>query len=205
MYELQKLPYSYDALEPYIEKEIMELHHLKHEQSYVNGLNAALTIHPELAEKKLEDLLKNLNAIPEDIRDSVRNHGGGVSNHRMFFNSMQANAQAEPHGHVADAIKKNFGSFEAFKDLFTNEAKKRFGSGWAWMSLDKEGRLVVSSTANQDTPLSEGLEPVLGLDVWEHAYYLQYQNRRPDYIQAWWHVIDWDKIEENYQRGLDSL
>lgn len=199
MYQLPPLPYSYDELEPYIEKEIMELHHLKHQQAYVDNLNAALIAYPELQKKPLRELLEQLNKVPEEIRMAVRNHGGGVENHTFFWNVMKPGGGGEPRGSIADALKTTFGSFKAFKDIFTNEAKKRFGSGWAWLSLDQNGKLIVSSTANQDTPLSEGVKPLLGLDVWEHAYYLQYKNRRPDYITAWWHVINWDHVEENFQ------
>lgn len=205
MYELPKLPYSYDALEPYIEKEIMELHHLKHQQAYVDGLNAALVLHQNLQQKPLKKLLENLNLIPEDIKTAVRNHGGGVENHTFFWHVMKPNGGGEPRGAIGESLKKTFGSFEAFKDSFNNEAKKRFGSGWAWLSLDKNGKLVISSTANQDTPISEGLRPILGLDVWEHAYYLQYKNRRPDYITAWWQVVNWDQVEENLKMELDFL
>ncbi len=198
MYELPKLPYDYGALEPYIEAQIMELHHAKHQQAYVNGLNAALEKHPELFNKSLDELLKDLNAIPEDIRTAVRNHGGGVKNHTDFWHVMKPGGGGEPKGPVAQKIKEAFGSFNAFKNQFTKVGKSRFGSGWAWLSLDNNGKMLISSTANQDTPLSEGLHPVLGLDVWEHAYYLQYFNRRPDYIDAWWNTLNWERVEENY-------
>lgn len=198
MYELPRLPYEYGALEPYIEAQIMELHHAKHQQAYVNGLNAALKEHPELFDKPLEELLTNLDAVPADIRTAVRNHGGGVKNHTDFWHVMKPGGGGEPKGPVGDKIKEVFGSFDAFKAEFTKAGKSRFGSGWAWLSLDKSEKLIITSTANQDTPLSEGLHPVLGLDVWEHAYYLQYFNRRPDYIDAWWNTLNWDKVEENY-------
>jgi superoxide dismutase, Fe-Mn family len=198
MYELPRLPYAYGALEPYIESQIMELHHAKHQQAYVNGLNAALEKHPELFDKPLVELLKNLDDVPEDIRNAVRNHGGGVENHTFFWNVMKQNGGGEPKGKVADAIKDSFESFEAFQSAFTKAGKSRFGSGWVWLSVDNAGKLVITSTANQDTPVSGGLHPVLALDVWEHAYYLQYFNRRPDYIDAWWNTINWDQIEENY-------
>lgn len=198
MYELPKLPYDYGALEPYIEAQIMELHHAKHQQAYVDGLNAALERHPELFNKSLDELLKNLNAIPEDIRAAVRNHGGGVKNHTDFWHVMKQGGGGEPKGPVGDKIKEIFGSFDAFKDEFSKAGKSRFGSGWAWLSLDNSGKFLITSTANQDTPLSEGLHPILGLDVWEHAYYLQYFNRRPDYIEAWWHTLNWEQVEENY-------
>ena len=197
-YQLPPLPYSYGALEPYIEAQIMELHHAKHQQAYVDGLNAALDHHPELYEKTLIELIKNLDQIPSDIQTAVRNHGGGVYNHTFFWDTMKPQGGGEPVAKSADAIRKTFGSFEACKDQLTNAAKSRFGSGWAWLSLDKGGNLVVSSTANQDNPLSGGLFPILGIDVWEHAYYLQYFNRRVDYIAAWWNVVNWEKVEENY-------
>lgn len=198
MYQLPRLPYAYGALEPYIESQIMELHHAKHQQAYVNGLNAALEKHPELFKTPLVDLLKNLDTVPEDIRGSVRNHGGGVENHTFFWNVMKQNGGGEPKGKVADAINDCFENFETFKDEFSKAGKSRFGSGWVWLSIDNAGKLVVTSTANQDTPISGGLHPVLALDVWEHAYYLQYFNRRPDYIDSWWNTVNWDQVEENY-------
>jgi Fe-Mn family superoxide dismutase len=200
MYSLPEMPYAYGALEPYIESQIMELHHAKHQQAYVNGLNAALEKHPELFDKPLVELLQNLDAIPEDIRGAVRNHGGGVKNHTDFWHSMKPGGGKEPQGPLADAIKKQFDSFGAFKDQFNTAGKKQFGSGWAWLSLDKKGDLVVSSTANQDTPFSIGHIPIMGLDVWEHAYYLQYFNRRVDYIDAWWNVVNWSKAQETFEK-----
>lgn len=197
-YTLPPLPYAYGALEPYIESQIMELHHAKHQQAYVDGLNAALEKHPELFEKPLVELLKTIDDVPADIQIAVRNHGGGVHNHTFFWHLMSIKGGGEPVGKSAEAIKDVFGSFELFKDQLTMAAKNRFGSGWAWLSLDKSGTLVISSTANQDTPLSGGLFPVLGLDVWEHAYYLQYFNRRADYISAWWNIVNWEQVEENY-------
>jgi Fe-Mn family superoxide dismutase len=199
MYELPKLPYEYGALEPYIEAQIMELHHAKHQQAYVNGLNAALQKHPELFDKPLVELLKDLDSVPADIRTAVRNHGGGVKNHTDFWNIMKPKGGGEPQGPVGDKIKEVFGSFDVFRDQLNTAARSRFGSGWAWLSVDNNGKFVVSSTANQDTPLSEGLHPVLGLDVWEHAYYLQYVNRRPAYIDAWWNTINWEQVEQNYK------
>ncbi len=198
MYTLPPLPYAYGALEPYIEAQIMELHHVKHQQAYVNGLNDALSQYPELFEKPLYELLKNLDQVPAPIQTAVRNHGGGVLNHTFFWHLMSAKGGGEPVGKSAEAIKDVFGGFELFKDQFSTAAKGRFGSGWAWLSLDKSGVLVISSTANQDTPLSGGLLPVMALDVWEHAYYLQYFNRRTDYICAWWNVVNWEQVEENY-------
>lgn len=200
MYTLPEMTYAYGALEPYIEAQIMELHHAKHHQAYVNGLNAALEKHPALFDEPLVELLKNLDAIPEDIRIAVRNHGGGVENHSFFWNIMAPNAGGEPVGPLADAIKECFGSFDAFKAEFEKAAKTRFGSGWAWLSVDNNGKLVVSSEANQNTPYSRGHFPVMGLDVWEHAYYLQYFNRRPDYISAWWNVVNWSQVQENYEK-----
>lgn len=196
-YVLDPLPYAFGALEPYIDAMTMEIHHDKHHQAYINNLNAALDKHPDLKPIPLVELLKNLDALPEDIRASVRNNGGGTLNHDMFWLMMSPKG-GNPKGKVVDAIKKTFGSFEAFQEKFNNEAKTRFGSGWAWLSLDKKGDLVVNSTANQDSPFALGLEPLLGLDVWEHAYYLKYQNRRPDYITAWWHVVNWEYVEARY-------
>ena len=202
MYSLPSLPYSYGALEPYIEAQIMELHHAKHQQAYVDGLNRALEKHPKLFKITLEDLLKDLTVVPADIQTAVRNHGGGVWNHTFFWSVMSAQGGGEPIGSIAEAIINSFEEFSVFQQQFTNLAKSRFGSGWVWLSFDKDGLLNLSSTANQDTPLSEGMTPLLGLDVWEHAYYLQYFNRRVDYIAAWWNVIDWQQVEQNYQNCL---
>lgn len=199
---LPKLPYAYDALEPYIDARTMEIHHTKHHQTYIDNLNAALAKHPELSKLSLVELLSNLNAIPEDIRTAVRNNGGGTDNHNLFWLMMTpAQKSSGPRDGLAREIAQKFGSFEAFKEQFTAAAKSRFGSGWAWLVLNKEGNLAVTSTANQDSPVSEGAEPLLGLDVWEHAYYLHYQNRRPDYITAWWNVINWDYVEERYKKA----
>jgi Fe-Mn family superoxide dismutase len=197
-YQLPKLPYSYDALEPHIDARTMEIHHTKHHQTYINNVNAALEKYPALAEKSVEDLLRDLNAVPEDIRTAVRNNGGGHANHSLFWTIMGPKAGGEPSGELANAIKSAFGGFEGFKDQFSKAAAGRFGSGWAWLSVDKSGKLVLTSTPNQDSPLSEGLTPILGLDVWEHAYYLHYQNRRPDYIAAWWNVVNWKQVATNY-------
>ncbi|MEW6144988.1 MAG: superoxide dismutase [Thermodesulfobacteriota bacterium] len=197
-YQLPKLPYSYDALEPHIDARTMEIHHTKHHQTYINNVNAALEKYPALAEKSVEDLIRDLNAVPEDIRTVVRNNGGGHANHSLFWTIMGPKAGGEPSGELADAIKSAFGGFDGFKDQFSKAAAGRFGSGWAWLSVDKSGKLVLSSTPNQDSPLSEGLTPILGLDVWEHAYYLHYQNRRPDYIAAWWNVVNWKQVASNY-------
>ena len=197
-YQLPKLPYSYDALEPHIDARTMEIHHTKHHQTYINNVNAALEKYPALADKSVEDLIMDLNAVPEDIRTVVRNNGGGHANHSMFWTIMAPKAGGEPSGGLAEAIKSAFGGFDGFKDQFSKAAAGRFGSGWAWLSVDGSGKLVVTSTPNQDSPLSEGLKPILGLDVWEHAYYLNYQNRRPDYIAAWWNVVNWKQVASNY-------
>lgn len=193
---LPALPYAYNALEPYIDARTMEIHHTKHHQTYIDKLNAALSKYPELADKPVEELLKDLNAVPEDIRTAVRNHGGGHYNHSMFWKIMAPNAGGQPSGKLAEMITAKFGSFDKFKEEFNTAAANRFGSGWAWLSIDKAGSLVVTSTANQDSPLSDGLKPILGLDVWEHAYYLNYQNRRPDYMNAWWNVVNWSEVEK---------
>ncbi|MCA8982777.1 MAG: superoxide dismutase [Planctomycetaceae bacterium] len=195
---LPALPYAYDALEPYIDARTMEIHHTKHHQTYISKLNEALQKHPELASKSVEELMAGLNSVPEDIRGAVRNHGGGHANHSLFWTIMGPNGGGEPGGELAAAIAKSFGSFGEFKQKFSDAAATRFGSGWAWLSVKPGGELVLSSTANQDTPLSEGLQPILGLDVWEHAYYLHYQNRRPDYISAFWNVIDWNAVGTRY-------
>ncbi len=200
-YQLPKLPYGYDALEPHIDARTMEIHYTKHHQTYINNVNAALEKYPALAEKSVEDLISDLSAIPEDIRTAVRNNGGGHANHSLFWTIMGPKAGGEPTGELADAIKSTFGGFDGFKDQFSKAATGRFGSGWAWLSVDGGGKLVLSSTANQDSPLSEGLTPILGLDVWEHAYYLNYQNRRPDYIAAWWNVVNWKQVASNYARA----
>ncbi|MBI5754409.1 superoxide dismutase [Candidatus Peregrinibacteria bacterium] len=201
---LPTIPYAYNALEPHIDARTMEIHHTKHHQAYINKLNEALAKHPELAEKPLEDLLKDLNALPEDIRGAVRNHGGGHWNHSFFWKIMAPNAGGTASSKLAEAINAKFGSFDKFKEEFNMAAANRFGSGWAWLCVDskaslvdKNGTLSVTSSANQDCPLSDGLKPILGLDVWEHAYYLNYQNRRPDYVGAWWNVVNWPEVEKN--------
>jgi superoxide dismutase, Fe-Mn family len=190
-HELLKLPYAYDALEPHIDARTMEIHHSKHHATYVANLNNFLQPYPDLQGKSLEDLLKDLNALPEAGRIAIRNNGGGVLNHNLFWSLMAPKAGGEPKGELAKAIDATFGSFAAFQEQFTKAGLGRFGSGWAWLVLDQAGKLAITSTANQDTPISEGLRPVLTVDVWEHAYYLKYQNRRADYLAAWWNVVDW--------------
>lgn len=192
---LPELPYAYDALEPHIDARTMEIHHTKHHQTYINNLNAALEKHPELADKPLHELLADLNSVPADIRTAVRNNGGGHFNHSLFWNYLTPDSQGKPDGDLAAAIDKAFGSFDDFKKEFAAAATTRFGSGWAWLIADKDKNLKVVSTANQDTPLEDGT-PLLGLDVWEHAYYLNYQNRRPDYIQAFFNVVNWNTVAE---------
>jgi len=225
-YELPKLPYPYDALEPHIDAQTMEIHYTKHHQTYVNNLNNALKGKADLEKKSVEDLISDLKAVPEDIRTVVRNNGGGHANHSFFwkimgpnaggepkgkladdikstfgsFNDfiMGPNAGGEPKGKLADDIKSTFGSFNDFKEKFAAAGAGRFGSGWVWLIKNKSGKLEIISTPNQDSPLMDGNAPVLGLDVWEHAYYLKYQNRRPDYIKAWWNVVNWDAVGKNY-------
>jgi len=198
-YELPKLDYPYDALEPYIDARTMEIHHSKHHAGYVSKTNAALESHPDLASKSVEALLADLASVPEAIRTAVRNNGGGVANHSLFWKVMAPGAGGEPKGALAEAIEAKFGGFAAFKDEFSKAAATRFGSGWAWLVRDGSGGLKVLSTANQDSPLSEGMTPVLGLDVWEHAYYLKYQNRRPEYIEAWWNIVNWDEVAKRFE------
>jgi len=195
---LPTLPYPHDALEPHIDKMTMEIHHGKHHNAYVTNLNAALEKHPELQSKSVEDLIRGINSVPEDIRTAVRNNGGGHANHSMFWQIMAPNAGGAPTGAIADAIKSSFGSFDAFKEQFAKAAAGRFGSGWAWV-IDSGGKLAIESTPNQDSPLMEGKKAVFGLDVWEHAYYLKYQNRRPDYVTAWWNVANWAEINRRLQ------
>jgi len=196
---LPALPYAYEALEPYIDATTMEIHYTKHHKGYVTKLNAALARHPQLGGAGLDDLIGNLASVPEDIRTAVRNNGGGHANHSLFWPLMSPNGGGEPSGELAGAIAGEFGSFTGFKELFSGAAKTRFGSGWAWLSLNRFGKLVVHSTPNQDNPRMEGMKPVIGLDVWEHAYYLKYQNRRPDYVGAWWNVINWQQAEANFK------
>jgi Fe-Mn family superoxide dismutase len=203
-YELAPLPYDYSALEPFIDAETMKLHHDKHHQAYINNVNAALANHPQLAAKSVDDLISDLNAVPEDIRTAVRNNGGGHSNHTMFWNIMgpanTGGVGGNPTGAVASQISADFGDFEAFKKLFNETTAKQFGSGWGWLVF-QAGKLKVITTANQDSPLSQGLYPILGNDVWEHAYYLKYQNRRPDYLAAWWNVVNWAEVNRRFEKA----
>lgn len=196
-YKLPELPYAYDALEPHIDARTMEIHHTKHHNTYVTNVNAALEGHEDLASKSVEELISNMDAIPEDIRTAVRNNGGGHANHSLFWEILSPNGGGEPTGALADEINEKWGSFDAFKEEFAKAAATRFGSGWAWLVLDN-GKLDIMSTPNQDSPLMEGKTPILGLDVWEHAYYLNYQNRRPDYIGAFWNVVNWDEVAKRY-------
>lgn len=196
-YSVPDLPYAFDALEPHFDARTMEIHHDKHHAAYVSKLNAALEGHDDLASKSIEDLMTDLASVPESIRTAVRNNGGGHANHSLFWTILSPNGGGEPTGELAEAITSTFGSFDAFKQEFANAAATRFGSGWAWLCV-LDGKIHVDSTPNQDTPLSEGHTPIMGLDVWEHAYYLHYQNRRPDYISAFWNVIDWNAVAERY-------
>lgn len=201
-HELPKLPYAFDALEPYIDARTMEIHHDKHHGAYVNNLNSALDKHPEIASWSLDELVRNIQKVPEDIRTAVRNNGGGHWNHSLFWQWLAPKGPGQPVGSVAKAIEAEFGGFDAFKEKFSSAAISRFGSGWAWLAV-KNGKLCICSSPNQDNPLMAGIaecpgEPILGLDVWEHAYYLKYQNRRADYVAAWWNVVNWEKVEELY-------
>ena len=202
-YELAPLPYDYAALEPFIDAETMHLHHDKHHQAYVNNVNAALANHPDLAAKSVDDLISDLNAVPEDIRGAVRNNGGGHSNHTMFWNIMgsakTSGVGGNPTGAIAEQIQKDFGDFEAFKKTFNETTAKQFGSGWGWL-VSQGGKLKVITTPNQDSPLSQGIYPILGNDVWEHAYYLKYQNKRPDYLAAWWNVVNWAEVNKRFEK-----
>ncbi len=199
-YTLPDLPYAFDALEPHIDARTMEIHHDKHHGGYVSKVNAALEGHQDLASKSIDDLMRSLASVPEDIRTAVRNNGGGHSNHSLFWTVLSPTGGGAPSGDLADAINGAFGSLDSFKEKFNTAAANRFGSGWAWLTLDG-GDLAVESTPNQDTPLSDGRTPILGLDVWEHAYYLNYQNRRPDYIAAFWNVVNWDEVAKRFAAG----
>jgi len=198
-YELPPLPYDYNALEPYIDEQTMRIHHDRHHGTYVTNVNNALANQPDLAALPVEQLIQNLGRVPEDIRITVRNNGGGHANHTFFWQIMAPNAGGQPSGALAEAINQTFGSFDAFKDQFSKAAAGRFGSGWAWLTLDGSGALRIESTPNQDSPLMDGRTPILGLDVWEHAYYLKYQNRRPEYIAAWWNVVNWPQVGKTYE------
>lgn len=193
-FTLPPLPYDYTALEPHIDEQTMRIHHDKHHAAYVNNLNAALEPHVALQSKSLDELIGNLDAVPEAIRTAVRNNGGGHHNHTLFWEIMTPNGAKEPQGKVLDGINGTFGGFAQFKEAFTKACTTRFGSGWAWLAQKKDGSLEVYSTANQDSPIMEGKTPLLGCDVWEHAYYLKYQNRRPDYVSAWWNVVNWTEV-----------
>jgi superoxide dismutase, Fe-Mn family len=198
-YELPPLPYPSNALEPHIDAKTMEIHHDKHHQAYITNANKALEGHPDLAAKAVDELLADLNKIPESVRTVLRNNAGGHSNHTFFWKIMGPNAGGTPKGKLAEAINSTFGGFDQFKEELQKAAIGRFGSGWAWLVVNKEGKLQITSTANQDTPISDGLKPVIGVDVWERSYYLLYQNRRPDYLKAWWNVVNWDQAEKNFE------
>ncbi|TCP62583.1 superoxide dismutase [Baia soyae] len=196
-HELPALPYAFNALEPHFDALTMEIHHDRHHATYVNNLNAALEAHEELSSKSVEDLIASLDSLPESIRTVVRNNGGGHANHTLFWEILSAKGGGEPVGELGVAMNETFGSYEEFKKLFADAAVKRFGSGWAWLAL-KDGKLLVTSTANQDSPIMEGATPIIGLDVWEHAYYLKFQNKRPDYIGSFWNVVNWDEANKRY-------
>ncbi len=200
-HELPALPYGFDALEPHIDARTMEIHHGKHHAGYVAKLNAALEGHADLQSKGVEELLSGLKELPDSVRGAVNNNGGGHLNHSIFWNNMSADGGGNPSGGLASAIDSAFGSFDAFKEKFATAAATRFGSGWAWLCLDGSGKLVVQSFANQDSPVTVGLKPLLGLDVWEHAYYLNYQNRRPDYVAAFWNVVNWSNVSERFEKA----
>jgi len=198
MHKLPNLPYDFGALEPYIDEQTMRLHHGKHHQAYVDKLNSAIDGKADLEEKSIEELLKDLGSLPEDVRTAVKNNGGGHYNHSMFWQMMSPLQTGKPDGKIANAIGSTFGSFETFQEKFAVAAVGRFGSGWAWL-IDNNGQLEITSTANQDSPISSGQKVILGLDVWEHAYYLKYQNRRPEYIENWWKVVNWDEVQKRMQ------
>lgn len=198
IYRLPPLPYDYGALEPYIDAMTMEIHYTKHHQAYIDNLNKALENQPELQEKTLAELLQNINALPESVRTAIRNNGGGHYNHSLFWPLMKKNGGGEPKGRTKDLINKTFGNFNTFQERFNAASKSVFGSGWAWLCVAPNGEIKIVPLPNQDSPLSHNMHPIFGLDVWEHAYYLKYQNRRPDYINAWWHVVNWEQVEENY-------
>lgn len=201
-FKLPPLPYAYNALEPYIDAETMQFHHDKHHATYVKNLNAAVNKYPELKALSAEELLRQINTIPEDVRTTIRNNGGGHVNHTLFWESMSPNGGGNPTGAVDTAIRQTFGSFEAFKTAFNEAGTKRFGSGWAWLVMQPDGELAVTSTGNQDSPLMEGTFPILGNDVWEHAYYLKYRNRRDEYLTAWWNVVNWETANQRYDQAI---
>jgi superoxide dismutase, Fe-Mn family len=203
-FELPPLPYDYSALEPAIDTQTMQIHHDKHHAAYVTNLNNALQGVPGFDGVAVEDVLRRLNDVPEAARTAVRNNAGGHANHSMFWRIMKPNGGGEPTGTLADAINSTFGSFDQFKTTFNDNGAKRFGSGWTWLVIDGQGKLQALSTPNQDSPLLDGLFPVMGNDVWEHAYYLKYQNRRPDYLSAWWSVVNWDEIAKRFQQGMSG-
>jgi Fe-Mn family superoxide dismutase len=198
-FKLPDLPYDYDALEPHIDERTMRIHHTKHHQGYTNKLNAALEGYDDLQDHSIEELLSGIDNIPADIQTAVRNNGGGFANHRLFWTIMSPNGGGKPTGALAKAIDADFGSFEAFKEKFKSAATGRFGSGWAWVTADTDGSIEIVDTPNQDSPLMHGKTPIMGIDVWEHAYYLHYQNERGSYIDHWWHVVDWDAVNDNYE------
>ncbi|MBE3556189.1 MAG: superoxide dismutase [Firmicutes bacterium] len=200
--ELPPLPYDYGALEPYIDRTTMEIHHDRHHATYVNNLNAALEKHPELANTSPEHLLRDLNHLPDEIRTAVRNHGGGTVNHTQFWDNMAPDGSGQPKGGLLKEIERIWRSFDAFQEAFTQAATSLFGSGWTWLVRQSDGRLTITQTANQDSPLSLGQVPLLGLDVWEHAYYLKFQNKRPEYIQAWWHVVNWEDVDHRLEQAI---
>jgi superoxide dismutase, Fe-Mn family len=204
-FELPPLPYDYSALEPYIDEQTMHLHHDKHHQAYVTNLNNALQGQSQFENLPIDELIRRINEVPESIRTAVRNNGGGHLNHSMFWQIMKPNGGGEPTGPLASAVTSTFGSFDNFKTQFNDAGVKRFGSGWAWLVMDRGGALSVISTANQDSPLMDGMLPIMGNDVWEHAYYLKYQNRRPDYLAAWWNVVNWDEIARRYQQARGGM
>jgi Fe-Mn family superoxide dismutase len=201
MFTLPDLPYDFNALEPYIDARTMEIHHGKHHQAYIDNLNKALEKAPALQGKTIEQIIGDLNSAPEEVRTAIRNHGGGHYNHSLFWRAMSPSGGGRPKGELLDYIDASFGSFEAFKEKFSQAAITRFGSGWGWLSLDGNGGLVVHSTPNQDTPLMEGFKPILGIDVWEHAYYLLYQNRRPEYVSSFWNVVNWEQVGRNLKEA----
>ena len=202
-YTLPEMPYAYDALEPHIDAQTMEIHHTKHHQKYTDGMNGALEkLSPELQEKDIEEILSNINQVPDDVKGAINFNGGGYDNHKLFWNSMKQNGGGEPTGAIADAINDSFGSFAEFKELFSSKTAPLQGSGWGWLVYNpKSGKVEYKAMSNQTSPRTEGLVPLLGLDVWEHAYYLKYQNKRPDYIAAWWNVINWDEVNDRFSKA----